>query len=78
MTGLTAKVFGFRNRGVLRKGAIADIAVFDPTTVIDRADFSAPKQRSAGIDHVIVNGEIVLENGIRTSARPGRVIEREA
>ena len=77
MTGLTAKVFGFRGRGILRRGAIADIAVFDPATVIDRADFSTPTQPSIGIDHVIVNGEIVLENGIRTNARPGRIIKRE-
>ena len=77
MTGLTAKVFGFKDRGILRKGAIADIAIFNPETVIDRADFSAPTKISTGILHVIVNGEIVLENGIQTSARPGRIVQRE-
>ena len=78
MTGLTAHVFGFKDRGVLRKGAIADITVFNPETVIDCANFEKPIQVSSGIIHVLVRGEIVFEDSALTSSRPGRLVQREA
>lgn len=78
MTGHTASVFGFRDRGVLRAGAIADITIFDPDTVLDRATFEKPTTPSDGIVHVIVSGDVVLENGRQTAARPGRFVRREA
>lgn len=78
MTGHTAAVFGFRDRGVLEAGAIADITVFDPETVLDRATFEKPTTPSDGIAHVIVGGEVVLENGRQTPARPGQLVRREA
>ena len=78
MTGLTAAVFGFRDRGVLRPGAIADITVFDPFTVLDRATFEKPTRISDGIVHVLVGGDVVLENGRRTPATPGRLVRRDA
>ena len=77
MTGLTAKVFGFKDRGVLREGAIADVTIFDPEKVVDRANFKEPVKVSSGIIYVIVRGEIVMENMTPTSARPGRLISRE-
>ncbi len=78
MTGHTASVFGFRDRGVLRPGAVADITVFDPETVLDRATFEKPTTQSDGIDHVIVGGEVVFEDGKQTAARPGRLVRRDA
>lgn len=78
MTGLTASVFGFKDRGVLRLGAIADVTVFDEGSVLDRATFEEPTQPSDGIRHVIVGGEIVLEDGLQTASRPGRLVRRDA
>jgi len=76
MTGLTASVFGFVDRGVLRKGAIADITIFNPKTIIDRANFEKPTETSLGIMYVIVGGELVLENGIQNKGRPGKIVCR--
>ena len=78
MTGLTAQVFGFKDRGVLAVGAIADITMFDAATVLDRATFEEPTTPADGIHHVIVGGDIVLEDGRRTPARPGRMVRRSA
>ena len=78
MTGHTASVFGFKDRGILRKGAVADITMFDPKTVLDLATFEKPTTPSDGIEHVIVGGEIIFEDGRRTGARPGKMLRREA
>jgi N-acyl-D-amino-acid deacylase len=78
MTGLTAQTFGLEGRGVLRAGAWADIAVFDPQTVAEAATFQQPIAPSHGIDSVIVNGQIVWRDGKPTGARPGRVLSRVA
>jgi N-acyl-D-amino-acid deacylase len=76
MTGLTAKTFGLEDRGVLRAGAFADIAVFDPGEVDDTATFTRPIQPAKGIDTVIVNGAIVWRQGKPTGERTGRVLRR--
>ncbi len=78
MTGLSAEQFGLKDRGVLRPGAFADITLFDPETVIDSATFEKPMTPAAGIDLVMVNGEIIRENGKITGARPGRTLRRNA
>lgn len=70
MTGLAAREFGIADRGRLQVGRQADIVVFDPETVADRATFAEPRQAAAGIDLVLVNGTMVW----RTGARPGRVL----
>ena len=77
MTGHTASVFGFRDRGILRAGAIADITVFDPEVVLDRATFEKPTTLSDGIVHVIVSGDVIWENGRQTAARPGKFVRRD-
>jgi N-acyl-D-aspartate/D-glutamate deacylase len=74
MTSLNATKLGILDRGLLRAGNYADLVVFDPATVIDRATYAKPFQYSDGIEHVIVNGTLVLEHGKHTGKRPGRVI----
>jgi N-acyl-D-amino-acid deacylase len=76
MTGLTARTFGLRDRGVLKKGCAADITVFDAGTVDEAATFARPIQPAKGIDCVIVNGTIVWREGKSTGARPGQVLGR--
>ncbi|HEY3220737.1 MAG TPA: D-aminoacylase [Gemmatimonadales bacterium] len=72
MTSLAAQRVGLTDRGLVKPGMFADITVFNPETVIDRATFEQPHQPSVGIEYVIVNGQMVLRKGQLTSARPGR------
>jgi N-acyl-D-amino-acid deacylase len=74
MTGLPASNVGLKNRGLLREGYFADITIFDPKTVIDRATFEEPNQYPVGINFVIVNGQIEVDKGTRTPALAGRVL----
>jgi dihydroorotase/N-acyl-D-amino-acid deacylase len=74
MTGLPASNVGLKNRGLIREGYFADITIFDPRTVIDRATFAEPNQYPVGINFVIVNGQIEVDNGQRTPALAGRVL----
>ncbi len=62
------------DRGRLAVGLAADVVVFDPATIRDRATFAEPMVASEGISHVLVNGQVVLENGKYTGAKPGRVL----
>jgi dihydroorotase/N-acyl-D-amino-acid deacylase len=72
MTSLAAQRVGLTDRGLLRSGMFADVTVFDPATVGDRATFEKPHQPSVGIEYVFVNGQAVLRRGQVTAARPGR------
>ena len=72
MTGLTAERFGLADRGLLRAGMAADITVFDPATIIDRATYEEPDGVSEGICHVLVNGRAVWLDGRPTGERIGR------
>jgi dihydroorotase/N-acyl-D-amino-acid deacylase len=74
MTGMPAKRVGLVDRGLLREGMFADITIFDPKQVIDRATFELPNQHPDGIKYVIVNGRIEVDNGARTLAQSGRVL----
>ena len=76
MTSLNAAKIGLPDRGLLREDAHADITVFDPQRVIDRSTYTDPFQYSEGIRFVIVNGEIVLNEGEHTAAKPGRALRR--
>lgn len=76
MTGMAAAQFGLHDRGVLAPGKAADLTIFDPETVKDRATFAAPHQYSDGIDYVIVNGQIVVEQGRQHDVLPGVVLRR--
>ena len=73
-TSLPAARMGLSDRGVLKTGMKADITVFDPNSVCDRATFEKPVQAAVGINHVIVNGVPVLRNGQVTGARPGKAL----
>ena len=77
MTGLPAAQFGIKGRGAVAAGAYADIAVFDPATVIDRATFEKPTTPAAGIEHVFVNGRPVWTEGKPSGERPGRALRRQ-
>jgi N-acyl-D-amino-acid deacylase len=76
MTGLSAANVGIADRGVIRKGAYADLVLFDPATVADRATFEDPKALSVGIDKVWVNGVLAWDDGKASGARPGRGVRR--
>jgi N-acyl-D-amino-acid deacylase len=78
MTGLTAKNFGLKDRGVLREGAYADLTLFDPETIDSAADYEHPIAPARGIDTVIVNGAVVWRDGQVSGHRPGRVLSRTA
>ena len=74
MTGLPAERLGLADRGLLQVAKKADLVVFDPNTVADRATFEEPHQLSAGIMAVLVNGTLVIDRGAPTGALPGRVL----
>jgi N-acyl-D-amino-acid deacylase len=74
MTSMPAARLRLDRRGVLKEGYFADVTVFNPDTVEDRATYQDPKQYSAGFDAVIVNGEIALRDGVESSAFSGRVL----
>jgi N-acyl-D-amino-acid deacylase len=76
MTSLPAQRLGWKDRGVIREGAIADLVLFDPQTVIDRSTFAKPFELPEGIEKVFVNGEVVWDAGKPTGARPGRVLPK--
>jgi N-acyl-D-amino-acid deacylase len=74
LAGLPAANLGLADRGLLRRGAFADVAVFDPVTVADRATYDQPHQYAVGMRHVLVNGVPVLRDGEHTGATPGRAL----
>jgi len=74
MTSLPAQAFRFDDRGMIKETYVADVVIFDPATVEDRATFEKPHQYPVGIECVIVNGEIVCEHGGMTGKLPGKVI----
>lgn len=78
MTSLPASVLGLRDRGRVAPGMKADLVVFDPETVIDRSTVQDPQAPPAGIPYVAVNGELVVDDGRVTAARPGRVLRSAA
>lgn len=75
MTSLPARTFSFHDRGIIRPGFVADLVMFDPKLVNDRATFEDPHQYSEGFDVVVVNGEVAVADGELTDLRAGRFIE---
>ncbi len=76
MTSAPAARLDIRDRGVLRDGAYADLVVFDPATVRSNATYDDPRRYPTGIEHVVVNGQLVVDAGRHTGALPGRVLRR--
>jgi N-acyl-D-amino-acid deacylase len=74
MTGGPAARVGLRDRGLIKEGMFADITIFDPAKVIDKASFESPNQYPAGIEYVLVNGKISVDKGNKTTALAGRVL----
>ena len=74
MTSLPAQKFGFRDRGLLKEGMAADIVVFDAATVLDKSTYADPHQYSEGFKYVVVNGQVVVDNGTHTGTRSGTVL----
>jgi N-acyl-D-amino-acid deacylase len=74
LSGLPATNLGLDHRGFVREGMFADVVVFDPATIADRATFEKPHQYAVGMKHVFVNGVQVLKDGEHTGAKPGRAL----
>ena len=75
--GFPAQKLRLQERGLLCKGYKADLVLFNPETIVDKATFLKPFQRSLGIENVIVNGKLVMDHGVHTQARPGVVLTRQ-
>ena len=76
MTSLPARTFGFKDRGLLREGFAADIVIFDPATVRDKATYPLPHQYSEGFDFVLVNGKLMIDQGQLTAENAGVALKR--
>ncbi|MGH9839456.1 MAG: N-acyl-D-amino-acid deacylase family protein [Blastocatellia bacterium] len=76
MTSLPAQILGLKDRGMLKEGYWADVTVFDPATIRDRATYVNPHQYAEGIPFVLVNGELVVDGGKITGKLPGKVLRR--
>jgi N-acyl-D-amino-acid deacylase len=76
MTSLNAAKLGLADRGLLRPGSWADLTLFDPERVLDKATYEKPFQYPEGIEYVVVNGQFVLDKGKPTGTRPGRALRR--
>jgi N-acyl-D-amino-acid deacylase len=74
MTGAAAERLGLTQRGTIRDGAIADLVVFDPTTVRSNATYDEPRRFPTGIELVVVSGVVVVDGERHTGATPGRAI----
>jgi N-acyl-D-amino-acid deacylase len=78
MTSLPAQRIGLKGRGRLAVGYAADLVIFDPATIEDKATFEQPHQYPAGISYVMVNGQWVVRDGVQTGACPGQILRRGA
>jgi N-acyl-D-amino-acid deacylase len=74
MSSLAAQKIQLKDRGLLKEGMAADIVIFDENKVIDKASFEQPHQYAEGFDAVIVNGQLVMEDGKMTGNRPGKTL----
>jgi N-acyl-D-aspartate/D-glutamate deacylase len=77
LTSLPAQILGLRDRGRIAPGQKADVVIFDPETLVDKATYFEPYQYSEGINFVMVNGRFVVDGGKPTMAKPGRVLEHQ-
>ena len=76
MTAIPARRLGFTDRGLVRPGYAADLVLFDPETIADRADYAGPHRYAVGVIHLLVAGRPVIRDGVLTGERPGRVLRK--
>ena len=74
ITSLPAHVYSLENKGLIREGYDADLCIFDPETIIDRADFGNCHLRADGLNYVIINGKTVVENAVHNGTMAGKII----
>ena len=74
MTSLPAEVYGLRGKGVLKEGFDADLCIFDADKIIDRAEFTSCHERAEGLNYVLINGVVVVENAVYNGTRAGKVL----
>ena len=74
MSGVPAQIIGLQDRGLLKEGMAADITVFDPDTIADKATYENPFQKAEGIEHVLLAGEFAIRNGEQTEKRLGQFL----
>ena len=77
MTSLPARTFHFRDRGLVREGMVADLVIFDPARIEDRATYAKPHQFSGGFDFVLVNGKIAIDHNKLTDTRAGKPLKNQ-
>jgi N-acyl-D-amino-acid deacylase len=77
MTSIPASRFGFERRGRLQPGYHADLVIFDPDKIADRATWGDPHQYPAGVEYVIVNGQVIVEHGEHTGRLPGTILKKK-
>ncbi len=77
MTAMPAAVYGLKTKGLVREGMDADLCIFDPKTIVDRADFKNPRQRCEGLDYVIVGGKIAAKDAVATGKLGGTMLYRD-
>jgi N-acyl-D-amino-acid deacylase len=76
MTAIPASRLGFVDRGLVRPGFAADLVLFDPAAIADRADYAEPNRYAAGVVHLMVAGRPVIRDGVLTGERPGQVLRK--
>ena len=74
MSGLPGATVGLRQRGLLREGYFADVVVFDPAAIADRATFASPHELSVGVSEMVINGQVVVSGGDFAGRLPGRAL----
>jgi N-acyl-D-amino-acid deacylase len=78
MTAMPAKILGITNRGIIQEDMFADIVIFDMNEICDTADYNSPLQYPTGIKYVILNGKVVLKNGVHSGIQSGKVLRRKS
>ncbi len=76
MTSLPARKLGLKERGLIREGMYADITIFNPETILDKATYAEPHQYPEGIEYVLVNGKVTIERNEHTEALAGKALRK--
>ena len=77
MTGQSAQRLGLQDRGVIQAGNYADLVIFDQQSITDHATFLEPHQYSTGVEHLLINGQLAIQDGQLTTALPGQTLKHQ-